>query len=686
MNLNITDVRLEINRQKEGKEFLTAESVSKIKNGVSWKFQGKGSCATVEITGEDNVLCGSIHLELENEAFRENDNLARQQPVRVKLSLENSPSRMTAMYLHRDWWTRPAFLEGFEDMPERTQAVYMEFPDAYAFLLPLAGNTFKTNACAGEKGVLHLEMTAGQPGYRSVQEKMFLLGTGKTVPEAVHRTFERAARDCGLLLRENRTYPEMFEYLGWCSWDAFYTDISEEKVRAKAGELKEKEVPVRWILMDDGWLSVHGQKLYSLKPEKEKFPDGFSGMIRDLKKDSMIEQVGVWHALGGYWGGLEPGSEAALQEADALYETVNGKLVPYPEAERGAKFFRDWYEKLRADGIDFVKVDGQSAVKNYFENCFSVCKAAGGIHRALESAAAVYMEGRLINCMGMAMENIFGRPASGLSRNSDDFVPENKDGFAEHLLQNAYNALYHNEVYYCDWDMFWTSHPDARKHAVLRAVSGGPVYFSDKIGETCKEALQPLTYRDGRILRMDRAACPSPDGIFSDPQKGGILKLTNVCMSGDRKAGAIAVYNLNEEEARGTVGISDIYDLPQENVLCVDQFGKKAVRLEAGETLPAALKAGECKLYLMIPERTGVTPVGLLDKYISFHGIESVAEGEKKQSVVLREGGRFGFWSSNEIRKVSVDGTDRTSDLVRDGELWTLDTKTLQKTSVTIEW
>ena len=30
-------------------------------------------------------------------------------------------------------------------------------------------------------------------------------------------------------------------------------------------------------------------------------------------------------------------------------------------------------------------------------------------------------------------------------------------------------GCYHNEFYVCDWDMFWTSHPDAGKHALLRA-------------------------------------------------------------------------------------------------------------------------------------------------------------------------------------------------------------------------
>lgn len=67
------------------------------------------------------------------------------------------------------------------------------------------------------------------------------------------------------------------------------------------------------MLMDDGWLSVHGDALYDFAPEKEKFPNGFAQMICDIKRDTQVDWFGVWHALGGYWGGIEPGSDLAAK-------------------------------------------------------------------------------------------------------------------------------------------------------------------------------------------------------------------------------------------------------------------------------------------------------------------------------------------------------------------------------------
>lgn len=51
--------------------------------------------------------------------------------------------------------------------------------------------------------------------------------------EAVHACMAWAAEYHGIRLKEERNMPEMLKYLGWCSWDAFYTEISEEKVLRK---------------------------------------------------------------------------------------------------------------------------------------------------------------------------------------------------------------------------------------------------------------------------------------------------------------------------------------------------------------------------------------------------------------------------------------------------------------------
>lgn len=60
-------------------------------------------------------------------------------------------------------------------------------------------------------------------------------------------------------------------------------------------------------------------------------------------------------------------------------------MIPWPDAAKGYGFYRDWYEYLKREGISFSKVDGQSAVHNYFENDLPLMTATRGMHGALEA-------------------------------------------------------------------------------------------------------------------------------------------------------------------------------------------------------------------------------------------------------------------------------------------------------------
>lgn len=629
---------------------------------------------------------GEIRLNIKNEACVENYNLEMEKPIKVYLPMKECPEKITAMYLFNEWWTRPAFVENFQEIPDRTQVAFFKYKDRFSCLVPMVGKEYKAYMTKGTGTEICLEMTSWMGGQREVEEPLYLLAEAPTLTEAVHKVFAWLAEYKGIRMRENRRLPEMVRYLGWCSWDAFYTEVTEEKLRQKAEELMEKKVPVKWMLIDDGWLSTQDKLLCDFAPDKNKFPNGFKEMIKDIKSEGDIKWFGVWHALGGYWGGIAPESDLALRERDYLYRTVNGKLIPSPKS--GEHFYRDWYEGLRRQGIDFVKVDGQSAVPYYFENSLPVCEAARGMDQALESGA-FYMEGAIINCMGMAMENILARPASAVSRNSDDFVPGRENGFAEHLLQNAYNAVYHDELYFCDWDMFWTEHEDCVKHSLLRAVSGGPVYVSDPVGQTNPEVLKPLVYGDGKILMMDRAVKPTEDCMFSDPMESGVLKLHNVASWGEYgKGGGIAVYNLTGRRQPYTFKPADISDIEMSDMYWVyDFFGKKVSALSRNETYEGALEEDGFAWFVMLPKSKTGSCLGLLNKYAGFTAVESIQEKEEAQTVVVRESGLLGWISEREPRKVMVNAENVTEKVQKKDNLYSLQLpETFSKTVLSILW
>lgn len=619
----------------------------------------------VEVSENRSYGCryGQIRLNMRQGALR------KEKPIRVSLPTVQSPEKITAMYMLNDWWTRPAFVEGFQEIPARTQVAFLKYPDRFACLVPMVGKSFKTYLEAGTEQEVCLEMLSSLDGQTEVDEPLYVLGEADTLADAVHKVFAWLTKRMGIRTREQRRMPEMFRSLGWCSWDAFYREITEEKVRQKAHELVEKKIPVRWMLMDDGWLSTKGELLCDFAPEPAKFPNGFGKMIADIKAESDIRWFGVWHALCGYWQGVAPESKLEGQEHANLYRTADGKIMPNPLTGEG--FYRDWYEKLHADGIDFVKVDGQSSFWSFAENSLPIGPAAKGMHQALEGGAS-YMDGAIINCMGMAIENILSRPTSAISRNSDDFVPNKENGFVEHLLQNAYNSVYHDELYYCDWDMFWTKHEDAVKHSLLRAISGGPIYVSDQIGDTNPDVLKPLTYHNGEILMMDHSAKPTEDCMFSDPMKTGVLKLHNTASWGSvKKGGGIAVYNLTD-------GIQDFSfrpaDIPQleesDNYWVYDYFAKNAFSLGKQESYESRLDLGGFGWFVLLPKGKYGTCLGLLDKYVGFTAVESILESDSTQTVVVKESGTLGWLSEKEPQKVMVNSVDVTSSVKKNDFLY----------------
>lgn len=99
-----------------------------------------------------------------------------------------------------------------------------------------------------------------------------------------------------------------------------------------------------------------------------------------------------------------------------------------------------------------------------------------------------------------------------------------------HMVHCAYNSLWMGNFIHPDWDMFQSSHPCAEFHAASRAISGGPIYISDTVGNHNFDLLKRLVLPDGSILRCQYYALPTRDCLFEDPLHDGktMLKIWNL--------------------------------------------------------------------------------------------------------------------------------------------------------------
>ena len=188
-------------------------------------------------------------------------------PVRVYVPMDRRPEKITALYMFSPWWTRPAFVRSFQDIPEKTQVALFKFEDGFGCLVPAVGKQFKTTLTGGTQAELCLVMDAGVGGFEEICEPLFVYAEADTVDIAVHKAFAWLIREKHILPREKRRVPDMFRYLGWCSWNAFYTDVTAAGLKEKAAEFEMKQLPVRWMLIDDGWFPSEDKKICSFRPD-----------------------------------------------------------------------------------------------------------------------------------------------------------------------------------------------------------------------------------------------------------------------------------------------------------------------------------------------------------------------------------------------------------------------------------
>jgi len=519
---------------------------------------------------------------------------------------------------HSPFWCRPFWGASLSELPQKTQALLMKEGESFTYYLPVCDSIFKTLIRGGEAGFEFYTYSNCDSVTKCNRQLAFICLEGSDplslMKDAAREVCELL--DNGLALREEKNVHDIFNYLGWCSWDAFQIRVSHRGLLEKAREFQKKNVPVRFAIIDDMWADVpslnelppdiefgkmvtamHKSSLRSFEGDPNRFPNGMKAAIEDLKREG-ISTVGVWFPTTGYWAGLDPeGVEAELQRENTV-SLDNGQIIVAPEAEKAARYFDDFCRRIREWGGDFVKIDNQGFHQRY-ENIAPIGESARAIQKGIDQAADKHFDGALINCMGMPSECMFNR-TSTVSRCSDDFMPESRKWFAKNILQCSYNGLLQGQFYINDWDMWWTDDEQAVKNSICRAISGGPIYVSDKLGRTNPEILKPLCLENGKIIRPDESATPTADCLLENPTvTDKIFKIRN--RLGDR--GVCAVFNIHAENQPvcGTLmphetGVAD------GDYIYYEYFTQKAGLLKRGESIEISLDHNDdFRLYSFIP-------------------------------------------------------------------------------------
>lgn len=567
-------------------------------------------------------------------------------------------------------------------------------------VLPLANSETISDIFVTEEGKLTLRVA--NYGTESVSAKVPILawGLGCNTNEASYTLFSNLlTHDMykeTMRLRYQKDYPEMFKYLGWCTWEQYKKSINSELLLGEIAKLKRVNLPIRYAIIDDGHLALRSvgnlkNQLTSFAPN-EKFPQGFAPLL-SLREPNGLKWMGLWQNFNGYWGGFSPVNDYDDDIKQCL-RTIEktGYTLPRVDETSISKVYQAFLGKSATDGFDFLKVDWQAA--NLYMQRFGENAAKGAFltSRTVDNIANRYFSNGLINCMAMNNVVLQNTYYANITRTSIDYKLNNMFMAKEHLLQSYHNALYMCPTVWGDHDMFHSSDKVCGDvMALSKAVSGGPVYLSDAPEHISVAKVMPLCYNDGLIIRPLAPATVMPRSVFTSPLVERVPYYVSAPLANG--AAAIVAYNLCVDSVMvsGSVNAADYamtgtliqpysgeWKQPKEGLFLYDYkahtgyaLGKKSHNFQ--------ISGFDDRLFFLIPVYKGWAIIGRTDKYLSPGTVSDIKYKENSIELTLPENGTFDFW----LKKGTPYAENITFTALGNG-IWRANVKNVSNNRITI--
>ncbi|XP_010493135.1 PREDICTED: probable galactinol--sucrose galactosyltransferase 6 [Camelina sativa] len=645
-------------------------------------------------------------------------------------------SRFMSCFRFKLWWMAQRMGEMGRDIPYETQFLLVESnggshlePDGangvesnqklYTVFLPLIDGSFRSCLQGNVNDEVELCLESGDVDTKrsSFTHSLYIhAGTDpfQTITDAI-RTVKSHLNS--FRQRHEKKLPGIVDYFGWCTWDAFYQEVTQEGVEAGLESLAAGGTPPKFVIIDDGWQSVASDDTVEESPvfrltgikENAKFQKkddpkvGIENIVKIAKEKHGLKYVYVWHAITGYWGGVRPGGEygsvmkypnatEGVVENDPTWKTdvmtLQGLGLVNPK--KVYKFYNELHSYLADAGVDGVKVDVQCILETLGGGLGGRVELTRQFHQALDASVAKnFPDNGCIACMSHNTDALYCSKQAAVIRASDDFYPRDPVSHTIHIASVAYNSVFLGEFMQPDWDMFHSVHPAAEYHASARAISGGPIYVSDAPGKHNFELLRKLVLPDGSILRCRLPGRPTRDCLFADPTRDGVslLKIWNM----NKYTGVLGVYNCqgaawSDTEKKnifhqtktdcitGSFRGRDVHLISEASTDPTTWNGDCAVYSQSrGElcvmpynvSLPISLKIREHEIFTVSPishlvDGVSFAPIGLVNMYNSGGAIEGLRYEVEKMKVVMevKGCGKFGGYSSVKPKRCVVESNE----------------------------
>jgi len=583
------------------------------------------------------------------------------------------------IWRYKPWnsWTKPIRINHPKEMQDwDIQFFYWQYTDGtYGAAMPLSGNGYRTTI-GNHNGHFGVKSVRNGGKYNGGDIPQMVIGFGNDPYKLFNNLHIKGMQSIGKNenLFTNKKFPERLNYIGWCTWNSSEQgrNLNEKHVLESVKSFKDSSFQLGWIIIDDGWFDNSGARLNSFHPNKEKFPNGFKSLNQTLKLEFGLKEIGLWHALNGYWNGINPDSEIGRHFQKELFswdqkerpDLEDAPIKTYyfikPESDSLYPFFNNWHKWMKAEGFSFVKVDNQLVTERMSVNNYPIFTMSEKMHEAINRSVFEQFDGAMINCMDMTAEAYLNFGKTAVARAVEDYFPFEDGGVGykmekgnatAHLIMAIYNSLYFGNMVFPDFDMFQSHNPDAKFHAVARAINNGPVYLTDKPGRQDFGVLRPLVYSDGSLIRSHKALLPTEDCLFQlqDNQLFKAFSMVN-------KTGLLAAFNMADTSlVTGSISPAQIDGITGEKFFVYEYFSAKSEILSLHENVQVELNRMGCKLFYIIPIENDFAAIGLADKYNAPATISKIENAKGLKVIYINDGGYFKAYSKNAPKSVTLD-------------------------------
>ncbi|KAB2053568.1 hypothetical protein ES319_A12G196100v1 [Gossypium barbadense] len=469
------------------------------------------------------------------------------------------------LYRFKIWWMIPGYGKSGSEIPLETQLLLLEIKEEsvvedddssgpptpttfYVLFLPVLDGDFRTSLQGTPANELQFCAESGDANVQNSQilEPVFI-NSGDNPFELIKNSIKILEKHKGTFRHiENKKIPAHSDWFGWCTWDAFYTEVNSQGIKEGLQRFATRLVDIK-----------ENSKFKS--SESDAWCNNLHEFINMIKGKYGLKYVYVWHALTGYWGGVLPSSETMKKYnpkivypiqspgnignlRDIIPDSLEKYGVGIIDPQKIFDFYNDLHSYLSSNGVDGVKVDAQNFIETLGSGFGGRVLLTRRYQQALEqSTSRNFKDNNLICCMSHNSDSIYSWKTSAVARASEDFMPREPTFQTLHIASVAFNSLLLGEIVVPDWDMFHSKHDTAEFHGIARAIGGCAVYVSDKPGNHDFEILRKLVLPDGSVLRAKHAGRPTRDCLFRDPVMDGksLLKIWNL----NKLSGVVGVFN-----------------------------------------------------------------------------------------------------------------------------------------------